>query len=263
MNTQDIIKDYQSGQSLNKVSNKYSLSVYKLKKLLLKNNIKIRNRKEQNILSNQERGKKVNHTFFDTIDTKEKAYLLGFLAADGNVSNTNNRIKLGLSSVDREILERIKILLDVEKEILDYQTSEGYNVSELNWSSMNQKVKLAKYDIVPNKTYKKISIKNVPNEFIFSYILGYYDGDGCFRNDGNYCRFEICAFSPYLLKEISEIINKKIGSDVEVKKAKSRKDYYTITYSTRYAIAILDFLYDDNNFYLKRKYDKYLQWKAE
>lgn len=48
------------------------------------------------------------------------AYILGFLSADGTVSRNGNRIKIGLSSVDRNFLELIKEELRVEKKIFDY-----------------------------------------------------------------------------------------------------------------------------------------------
>ena len=152
MDIQGIIKLYNEGKSLSFIANKYNTCRVKIKSILEKEGIKIRTRAEQNRITNQERGKKVNHHYFDNIDSNRKAWILGFLAADGNISSDRNRIKIGLSSVDREILENIKLALESERDIIDYETNNGFNISELSWSSENHKIQLAKYGIVPNKT---------------------------------------------------------------------------------------------------------------
>jgi intein/homing endonuclease len=268
MDIQDMIQLYNEGKSLSFIANKYNMCGAKIKKILIDNGIKIRTRAEQNKITNQERGKKVNHTYFDNIDTYQKAWLLGFLAADGSVASDRNRIKIGLSSVDREILEKIQKELNSEREILDYETNQGFQISELSWSSENHKHKLVKYDIVPNKTYKGIRIPQFENDdFKLAYILGYYDGDGCFKNDGTTCRFEICSYDKTILEDFAKIINQKINSHKEVYKDSSRENYYTLTYSTKDVIQILDSMYQimnkTNSFYLQRKYNKYIEWKKQ
>lgn len=261
MNIQIFIKDYQDGLSLAKMANKYNLTTYMVKKLLKENNVTIRTRSQQNIFTNQERGKKVNHEFFDKIDSNIKAYILGFIAADGTVFNDRNSISINLSSVDREILERIQNEIGIERQIRDYQTGNGFNVSALTWSSAKHKKILSDYSIVPNKTQKRMSFKKVPEKHKLAYILGYYDGDGTFKSDNTTCRFEICSGRPELLQEIAEFINSKFNANIMVYKAKSRNNYYTITYSTKIAEPLLDYLYSTNTLFLKRKYDKYVNWK--
>lgn len=265
MDIQDIIELYEEGKSLSFIANKYNTYGAKIKTILIKNNIPIRTRAEQNRITNQERGKKVNHQYFDNIDTFQKAWLLGFLAADGNVSKDRNRIKIGLSSIDREILEKIQLEIESERNILDYETNQGFQVSELSWSSENQKQKLAQYDIVPNKTYKGMNLPKFNNlEMQMAFILGYYDGDGCFKNDGTTCRFEICSYDKTILEDFSECIQNVFSIKKSVYQDKNRINYYTLTYSTKEAVQILDYMYkimnNNNNFYLQRKYNKYKEW---
>lgn len=263
MYTQEIIYLYQEeGYSLTKLKEKFNYSTDKIKKILNDNNIHIRTRGEQTRITNQLRGQKVNHKFFDLIDTNEKAWLLGFLAADGSVSSDRNRIKIGLSSVDREILEKIQKLIDSERKIMDYETNQGFFVSELCWSSARHKEVLAKYDIVPNKTYKQMRLPNFNNNLDkqISFILGYFDGDGCFKDDDNYCRLEICSYRPELLEDFARVIGDFTGNKKTVYKDKSRINYYTITYSTEDVIKFLDYAYDKNSIFLQRKYEKYQNW---
>lgn len=266
MNIQDIINLYNEGKSLSFIANKYNTYGAKIKKILIANNITIRTRAEQNKITNQARGKKVNHNYFDKIDNPQKAWLLGFIAADGSISSNRNQIKIGLSSVDREILEQIQKELNSEREIIDYETNQGFKISELTWSSENQKKQLVKYDIVPNKTYKGMFLPKFENiNYQLAYMLGYYDGDGCFKNDGAYCRMEICSYDIHILEDFSNLIQNTLSISKSVYKDKNRKNYYTLTYSTKNAIQILDYLYEvmKDGFYLQRKYDKYQKWLKE
>ena len=179
MNDQEIIEKYEAGSSLASLSRQSNLSVYKIKKILQKNNIYIRTRFEQTVLTNMERGKKINHNYFDVLDN-EKVYYLGFLAADGCVRPNRNEIKIGLSSIDKEWLENFRNKLESEREIYDYTTSKGFKVSELKFSSLKIKTELAKYSIIPNKTDLGISMNNIPDEYKLAFIKGYFDGDGSF-----------------------------------------------------------------------------------
>ena len=65
MDIQEIIKLYNEGKSLSFIANKYNTCRVKIKSILEKEGIKIRTRAEQNRITNQERGKKVNHHYFD------------------------------------------------------------------------------------------------------------------------------------------------------------------------------------------------------
>lgn len=262
MDIQEIIGLYNEGKSLNFIANKYNVHGTKIKRILIENNIKIRTRAEQNRLRNQERGKKVNHNYFDQIDTNEKAWLLGFLAADGSISKDRNRIKIGLSSVDREILERIRRNIESERNIYDYTTNQGFQISELSWSSENHKKQLAKYGIVPKKTYKEMRLPTFDLDKQLSFILGYFDGDGCFKNDGKYCRFEICSYRPEILEDFAKVLNNLCNTTNKVYKSKNRQNLYTLTYSTKSAEKILSKLYEINseNTFLIRKYNSYINW---
>ena len=63
---------------------------------------------------------------FDVIDTEEKAYWLGFLYADGNVSNTKNEVGITLQSSDIKHLYKFKTFLKSSK-IPTLNVSEKYN----------------------------------------------------------------------------------------------------------------------------------------
>ena len=62
-------------------------------------------------LPNYHNALKFDNTVFDTIDTEEKAYWLGFMYADGYVQNNGNSVELSLKGSDVEHLEKFRVFL--------------------------------------------------------------------------------------------------------------------------------------------------------
>lgn len=118
----------------------------------------------------------INEDVFSEIDTKEKAYWLGFLYADGNVSSKGNRIGFHLAYKDFILLERFCDFVDGDRtKIMSYDNNKTacYYVY-----SNKMKSDLAKYNIVPRKTYIDEFPKFENIEIFLAFFLGAYDGDG-------------------------------------------------------------------------------------
>ncbi|MEG0775628.1 LAGLIDADG family homing endonuclease [Clostridium sp.] len=255
MNNQIISNYYSEGNSLKHTANKFNISIYKVKQALRETETRVRTRQEQTVLINMSRSKSVDQNFFDVINSKS-AYYLGFLAADGTVSSSRNSIKIGLSSVDREWLEKYRRDLVIEREVLDYQTQQGFNVSEVCFSSAKIKQELAKYDIVPRKTYEEISMKNIPDEFKVDYIRGFFDGDGSFSWNKNTKQgmVKITSHKENILKEIQKLFPK--GKIYYFEK----RDIYSFELSTIPSINFLETIYKEADVYLKRKKDNFSEF---
>ena len=56
-----------------------------------------------------------DHTAFNRIDTEEKAYWLGFFAADGNIYEKRNSIQIRLKSTDANHLEKFCRFLKLDE----------------------------------------------------------------------------------------------------------------------------------------------------
>ena len=269
MFTQDeknnIINRYSKNfDSLAELSRDYSCATQTIKKLLLENNIHIRSRGEQAKYTNMKRTKSCDDNYFSNINTYNKAWLLGFLASDGTIRKERNSIKIGLSAKDKEILEKIKEEVKIERDIKEYTTNNGFDIVELEWSSAKQKQDLAKYGIIPNKTYFENHLPNFDNDNLtLAYILGYFDGDGSISiSKEGYLRFRLCCYRDEFLKDVDNFLKKKYNNTSSLSKDPNRQ-MYELSISTFYAKDIFKDMYALNSLHLNRKYQKYLEYKTQ
>lgn len=65
---------------------------------------------------------------FKIIDSAEKAYWLGFIAADGcvYVRETNSTIRIQLNAIDKKHLEKFKKFMNSNVNIIDIIQTSGY-----------------------------------------------------------------------------------------------------------------------------------------
>lgn len=96
-----IIDMYKNGLSITQIGEKLKIYHKLVSKILEENNIKR--------VNNNRRNYNLNEHYFDKIDTPNKAYILGFLYADGcNVMNKCT-VSMSLEETDKEILEKIRL----------------------------------------------------------------------------------------------------------------------------------------------------------
>lgn len=263
MNTQElqIAKDlYLKGESLTGIHRVLGYSTNTIKRYLLQDGVAIRTRKEQNKIVSQQRVVNINENYFDNIGVNQ-AWLMGFIASDGTIRKDSNEIKIGLSSVDREILEKIKEEIQSPRKITDYTTQNGYAVSEFRWSCAKHKDFLSKYGIVNRKTYLPMYVPNFEKkELVLAFILGYFDGDGAISisKDG-YLRFRIVSHRDEILNSIVQNLI-KFYPTLNYSLSKDKRGLYELSISTTFAVSIFQDMYDLNSLRLDRKYQKFLEY---
>lgn len=127
-----------------------------------------------------------NEEYFDIIDNADKAYWLGFLAADGNVAKTNV-ITINIHQIDHEHLVKFKNCINATNKIYKRTTiSKGKPtfLSTITIQSSNMRSKLIDNGIIPNKT-KTLNwnecTKNIPDTYKIDFIRGFFDGDGSWK----------------------------------------------------------------------------------
>lgn len=229
------------------------------KRILTENGIKIRNNSEAHRIY------ALNEDYFNT-QSSNMAYILGFIAADGTVRQKSNEVKITLSAIDKEILEKIKKELNSGRPIREYQDNFGYSKVELNFTSPVIKESLKKYGIIPNKTTLLKPPYELEEQYIIDYIRGYFDGDGCITKTGYKSQgleFKIVSASKEILVFFEDFFHKKYGQAkthiYPRKKEDGKLQLYDLKYSTLFSKELYNILYTPNALYLKRKKDKYKQ----
>ena len=252
---QPAIDFYNEGNSMAKTCKEFHSTPSVLKKLFKINGVKIRTQKEQLILENIRRTKKINHYFFSELD-ETKAYYLGFFAADATVRKNRNEIKIGLSSVDKDFLFELKNQMEAEREIKTYTTNNGFECCELSFSSAQIKQDLARYHIVPNKTYLGLKLDVIPECLKLAFIKGFFDGDGSFSYNKNtkQCKVTFTSYTRNILEDIKNYF--KDGNIYQDKRSK----VYSLEFSTHPSMVIMSNFYRIDTPFLRRKYRKYMEY---
>lgn len=245
------------------------ITVKQLKQILMENGYKIRTRHEAIILQNQNRNLLISHDYLKN-QSSNMAWFLGFFAADGSIEKDRNVMKLSLNTQDKEILEKIRLELNLKAEVKDYTDSLGHPISKLQWSSEEMKNDFATYGIIPQKTFNLKPPYKLEKKYWIDYIRGYFDGDGSvtlLKNNYNSLEFEITAATPTVLTFIRDWLFKeynipKVNIHEFVQKGKDHP-LYLLLYSTNATKQIYNCLYYENCLTIRRKYEKYTSLIAQ
>lgn len=173
----EIIRLYKSGLSLVDVGAELGLKPYTVLKTLIKAGVPRRPR-----LANI-RTYAVNEDYFERIDTPEKAYWMGFLAADGNISYTENnagwRLTLGVGQKDWGHIAKFAEAVEAEQPIMHRARKNWTGTLAREESIVICSKKLCTDLIKVGLTERKsLTLEPWKGKFRSHYLRGLWDGDG-------------------------------------------------------------------------------------
>jgi hypothetical protein len=120
--------------------------------------------------------KKYNKDFFKGW-SRDMAYVLGFLYADGNITKTKRGTHfIAFYSADYSLLHKIKKVVKAEHSISGQSKPSG-TVCRLQIGSREWFDDLCVIGLTPNKA-KRMILPDIPDEFFADFVRGYFDGDG-------------------------------------------------------------------------------------
>lgn len=182
---EEYISNYKNHPSITKIASKYKIDRNALSNRLKELGYEVINHQNKLLFDD---------TMFDSIDTEEKAYWLGFWYADGYLDsrplNPNTKPKYGLElslkGKDFTHLEKFNIFMKHSKNIVKIsETKCGTTICKrCRWVVTNKHLwqTLNSLGCTPKKSltivFPDSSIFKSP-DLIKHFIRGYWDGDGC------------------------------------------------------------------------------------
>lgn len=254
---QNIINEYLNGESLTNLEKRYKCKRQNIAIVLLYNGYNVENKQNRT---------KFNETIFDSIDTEEKAYWLGFIFADGYISSSKYTFEISLKGTDKHHLDKFNNFMQHEDQNhvkLSNIKLNGKIFERCRWSVTNKHLwkTLNNLGCTPQKSltlqFPNLNIFKTKN-LICHFIRGYFDGDGSFSRTINARTVSpnVSLLGTYeFLSQISNVSTIK-GHFLHDK----RHDQNTyIMYFTQFdTIIFLDYIYRNASIYLDRKYNLYL-----
>ncbi len=251
---QHICHSYLAGESSRAIANKLGCSPTSIRNLLRANNVPIRPWFGFPKTCGP-RNYALNHRFFATIDTEEKAYWLGFLSADGCISDSNTLI-VGLSPKDEDHLVRLRTALGANHPL--YRKPDG-TAAVLAITSVVMARDLAQFGVVPRKTFTIRWPTNLPDNMLRHYARGYVDGDGGFTIWNSKTMFRVTSSREYLLGMQRFLVDtcQLRATRILESSGKGNPLVGDLVYSGWHQVSrLFHFLYDDATIFLPRKKER-------
>lgn len=246
----------QKGYPCTKIQEKLNCGYSTLRKLMKENNI-IRNTHYH--LKDME----LREDYFSTIDTEEKAYLLGLFKTDGYIKTGKGspRIGISLKKSDLKMIEKIKEEFNTINDIY-YDNRVGKESYVIEVVSERMATDLEKFNIIPNKTIllKDIHLESIPEHLQRHYLRGLLDGDGTIyiEKATNTIAIGFCGYNKSFVYSFQKAINEKINYSIE-SNIKKDNAYSCRWKGNKISYKILRYLYEDSRIFLSRKKAFYLE----
>lgn len=228
---------YDSGIYTNEIDKILNLKSRTSQYILNKNNIVLRHRGPKSKIGKED--------FFDTIDCEAKAYFLGYIMADGNVSINNNQysLKFHISIQDREIVDKFLEVINSSNKATIREESQSYYVS---LTSVHMCKRLMALGVVPRKTGIEAISKDIPRNLIHHYLRGVFDGDGITDISKKRSGF---IGSINMISGILEELKEKL---TVFEAGKNKKVVYFLG-GKKFSKKLYNYLYDEATIWLERK----------
>lgn len=206
----------------------------------------------------------IDENYFEEINSPNKAYFLGLLAADGTVGNNTNVVAIQLQETDKHILETFKKELNSNHPLSFINYSEKIGPNRKNqwcFRVVNKKIHddLIDKGIVPRKSYCLKYPTCIPEELHRYFILGYMDGDGNLAKGRRRITF---TSTKWFCLGLQKILYEQLGIESVIRRTHNCTEITCdlCIYKTMDARKLAQWMYKDAPYYLFRKYDIYQQY---
>jgi hypothetical protein len=257
INSSEVCNMYKKGFTSRQIAKHFNCDKGCILKRLKENNITARG----NELANRKHF--FNYRYLEKIDSEEKAYILGFIMADGCVDRLMTRLIINLAHIDIDVLKFIS-------KCFSYDSSLVFKKSVLNRMpqyslSLNSKelcIDLKNHGVLPMKSYNATYPKTIPKHLNKDFISGLFDGDGSVsHNPSKKTTNCSIAGTPEIIIECQKILLEQynFSTSIEYKKTKNSTTAILRFGGRRKSLVFYETIYKSQFFRLTRKNDKFIQ----
>ena len=208
--------------------------------------------------------KKNKKFLFEKIDSKEKAYSLGFILADGHIGK-DNVVEITTSKADREVVEYIASVI-----FSNVFVDDKLDKKKRRFPSVSTHKKIT--DVTKFTGGRLKAERHYPRvrEDLERYLIqGLFDADGCItwgrRKDKNRIWQKVCFTSQLnILSGVQQYLINKLQISTTLR-PKSNENCFVLEFSNRNdVLKFLNHIYPNDSFIiLSRKYAKYKALRLE
>lgn len=202
---------------------------------------------------------KTDNYKFEKIDTKEKAYALGFILADGSINNNNTEISVSL--YDKKVVEFISKVIDgnVRYDHTLIKPQRRFPRARL----IKRIVDITKFTggyLKKDRHYPRV------RSDLEQYLLqGVFDADGCLtwgrRKDKNRLWYKVSFTSQLkILEGVQKYLLKHLDISTVIRPKSNEKCYVLEFSNLKDVLKFCEHIYPDNKFIILNR--KYLTYKA-
>ena len=249
----DIIQKYQDGHSIAEIGKSHHKTGKVISALLKENNV--------DIIGSEIKNRKytIDENYFDCIDSDEKAYIIGLLMTDGNI--TGNNISISLQESDKDVLDKINKLVGSDRPLhyieMNDKNKKWENQYKLSITNKHMANRLKELGIIENKSLTLNYPCWLPGSLFPSFLRGVIDGDGTISKE----RCRVTIIGTKMLLDGIHLKLKSLGIHSAFYHSKHHNDATWNLYigGKNNSIFLLDMLYKNSTIHIERKYQIYME----
>lgn len=263
----EILQKYDNGQSISSLNKEYHTT--KVRDLLIENNRQVPESRKG--IGGRKRQCTLNENYFQELDSKDKAYFLGFIYADGFITKrSQGQNILGLTLAEIEPIDKFKKYIQTDKKVGYYKKSNGYSDKSYEYKLALISDKLVsdieKLGVVERKTLT-LTFPDIREDLIPHFIRGYFDGDGSVflykdsREEYSYNEYlgiNICGTKEFLVALTKHLPFLEEGQCIYKEKRRETNCWNLKMISNIRSLELYHYMYKDcDDLYLSRKREKF------
>lgn len=250
---ENAVKEYLDSEiSVNACAKKHNIGAATLTRYLSQRKVAIKEQSNRKYFFDED--------FFSVIDTEDKAYWLGFIAADGSIIHGSKYLEITLKATDGVHLFKMADSLGCSREVVKYRNqkcgNKRYPAARITLYSPKMCNDLSMYGIIQRKGFV-LGFPSLEGEMLRHYLRGYFDGDGSISTNGKYRKgnpkyaANIIATESFLVAFMRHMSS--IGITPVKLQQKGVMNVWNKCGANQLQI-LFQYFYEDCNVFLERKY---------